>query len=139
MQASPDLCCFIQGLLKTYVARSCLGYELALRVNEVVDVMLDQTTGEDYVDERLMLEETFAEDVTLSHSRWFVYRLANCARLLYMAMTADPRTGRELHFGHASPALVTWFLPYLCALARLIYFALANIFLWNSSKGVGKS
>lgn len=124
------------ALLRTYVARSCLGYELALRINEVVDVMLDQTTAEDYVDERLVLEETFAEDVTLSHTRWLVYRLLNFLRLLFMSMTADPRFGREMYFGHASPRILTPLMPYLYWVARHLYFALANLFLWNAPKGM---
>jgi hypothetical protein len=53
-----------------------------------------------------------------------------------MSMTADPRFGREMHFGHASPAILAPLLPYLYWLARHMYFLYANFFLWNAPKGM---
>lgn len=125
-----------QALLHTFVARSCLSYELALRVNEAVDAMLAQTTSDDFVDERQVLEETFAEDVSLSYPRWFLYRFLNFLRLLYMSLTADPRFGRELHFGKATPAVLCHMLPPVYGLARRINLGLSMALLWRSDRGV---
>eukprot|EP01134_Creolimax_fragrantissima_P007686 CFRG7686T1 len=123
----------VECQIETSVARSCLGYELSLRVNEVVDIMLDQLNPSDFYSPHEVLEDTFSDDVALAYSQWFMYRLNNFFRLTFMAFTADPRIGRELCFGQCVPEwLAVALFPSIHGLARHILFRLELTFLLRS-------
>ncbi|KNC84851.1 hypothetical protein SARC_02933 [Sphaeroforma arctica JP610] len=123
----------VESQIESSVARSCLGYELSLRVNEVVDIMLDQLTPQDFFSPHDVLEDTFSDDVSLAYSQWFMYRLNNFFRLTFMAFTADPRIGREMWFGECLPAwLAHLLLPTLHATARHILLRMELTFLLRS-------
>eukprot|EP00124_Ichthyophonus_hoferi_P002376 Ihof_evm5s159 gene=Ihof_evmTU5s159 len=128
-----------QDILSMYVARSCLAYELNMRINEVVDVMLDQTGGESFYSAQEELEGSFVQDVTLSRLQWTSYRFQNFLRLLFYSVTADSRFGRELHFcrgegfGRAMPSILCPLLPYVFWLSRQLQLFLSINLLWTNN------